>query len=66
MRKTFDKLGWAIPKNPPFLPTGWAGKPEQPPYPDYINVLNTKEAQPFPEKGDLSRPWTFGNRAHQP
>jgi sulfonate transport system substrate-binding protein len=66
MRKTFDKLGWAIPKNPPFLPTGWTGKPEQPPYPDYVNVLNTKEAQPFPEKGDLSRPWTFGNRAHQP
>ena len=66
MRKTFDKLGWAIPKNPPFLPMGWTGKPEQPPYPDYVNVLNTKEAQPFPEKGDLSRPWTFGSRAHQP
>lgn len=66
MRKTFDKLGWAIPKSPPFLPTGWTGKPEQPPYPDYVHVLNTKEAQPFPEKGDLSRPWTFGSRAHQP
>lgn len=66
MRKTFDKLGWTVPKNPPFLPTGWQGKPDRPPYPDYANVLNTKEPQPFPEPGDLSRPWTFGGRTHQP
>ncbi|GAA4342464.1 hypothetical protein GCM10023165_24230 [Variovorax defluvii] len=66
MRKTFDKLGWAVPKQPPFLPADWSGKPEQPPYPSYYNVLNTKEAQPFPEPGDLVKPWAFGGANHQP
>ncbi len=66
MRKTFDKLGWAVPKQPPFLPAGWAGKPDQPPYPEYMNVLNTKEAQPFPQQGDLLKPWSFGGSTHQP
>jgi sulfonate transport system substrate-binding protein len=66
MRKTFDKLGWTVPKAPPFLPAGWSGKPEQPPYPDYMNVLNTKTPQAFPEAGDLTRPWRFGGRSYQP
>lgn len=66
MRKTFGKLGWAIPKEPPFLPPGWTGKPDQPPYPDYINVLNIKDPQPFPATGDLTMPWTFAGRTHQP
>ena len=66
MRKTFDKLGWAVPKQPPFLPAGWSGKPESPPYPDYMHSLNSKEPQPFPERGDLLRPWTFGGKNHQP
>jgi ABC-type nitrate/sulfonate/bicarbonate transport system substrate-binding protein len=66
MRKTFGKLGWAIPKQPPFLPPGWSGKPDQPPYPDYITVLNAKDPQPFPEAGDLTASWTFGGRTYQP
>lgn len=66
MRKTFAKLGWAVPKIPPFIPTGWTGKPEEMPYPEYANVLNTKEPQPFPQPGDLIQPWTFGGRTHQP
>jgi len=66
MRKTFDKLGWAVPKQPPFLPAGWSGTPERPPYPEYMNVLNTKEPQPFPQQGDLLKPWSFGGRVYQP
>ncbi len=66
MRNTFGKLGWAILKSPPFLPAGWKGKPNQPPYPPYMNALNTTSAQPFPESGDLVKPWTFGGRVHQP
>lgn len=66
MRATFGKLGWAIPKSPPFLPAGWQGKPNQPPYPNYMNALNTTATQPFPESGDLVKPWSFGGRVHQP
>ena len=66
MRKTFDKLGWAVPKQPPFLPAGWSGKPEAPPYPDYASVLNLKEPQPFPEPSDLTRPWSIGGKTFQP
>lgn len=66
MRETFRKLGWAVPKQPPFLPAGWQGKPEQPPYPTYANVLNTKAPQPFPEPGDLVAPWAFDGRRFNP
>ncbi len=66
MRKTFDKLGWAVPKQPPFLPAGWSGKPEAPPYPEYASVLNLKEPQPFPEPADLTRPWSIGGKTFQP
>ncbi len=66
MTKTFDKLGWAIPKAPPYLPAGWTGKPSEPPYPAYLEPLGTKTAQAFPEAGDLVRPWSFGGRVYQP
>ncbi len=66
MRTTFGKLGWAVPRQPPFLPAGWAGKASQPPYPSYANALNTTTPQPFPEAGDLVKPWTFGGKTHQP
>lgn len=66
MRKTFEKLGWAVPKRPPYLPADWTGKPEQPPYPAYVNSLNAKAPQPFPESGDLVKPWKFDGKTHQP
>ena len=66
MRTTFAKLGWAIPKLPPFLPAGWKGQANKPPYPDYIHALNSKQPQPFPEPGDLTKPWSFAGRAYQP
>lgn len=66
MRKTFDKLGWAIPKQPPFIPAGWAGRADAPPYPDYHHVVNLKAPQPFPEPSDLTKPWTVGGTTYKP
>ncbi|MEP7057129.1 MAG: hypothetical protein ABI809_05095, partial [Caldimonas sp.] len=66
MRNTFAQLGWAVPKTAPFLPAGWKGKASQPPYPDYSNALNTKQAQAFPEPGDLTKPWSFNGKVYQP
>ncbi len=58
MADTFNRLGWAIPKRPPFLPANWPGKIGQPPYPPY-GVMEMGK-QPFPEAGDLTRDWKFG------
>lgn len=66
MRRTFEKLGWAVPAQPPFIPAGWKGDPGKPPFPDYIHAINTREPQAFPEKGDLVKSWSFGGRTHDP
>lgn len=49
--RTFTKLGWAIPTNPPFLPADWQGTVGKPPYPPYGLMYMGKQA--FPEPGDL-------------
>lgn len=66
MKAAFGKLGWAVPAQPPFLPADWKGQPDKPPYPDYLNAMNTKAPQPFPAAGDLVKPWTFKGQTHQP
>ncbi len=66
MRTTFGKLGWAVPKKPPFLPEAWQGKPNQPPYPPYVNSSSTTTPQSFPEVGDLTKTWAFGGKTYQP
>ncbi len=66
MDKAFAKLGWATPKQPPFLPANWTGRPDKLPLPDYIHAINTKAPQPFPEKGDLTRAWAFGGKTYTP
>lgn len=66
MKKTFDKLGWSVPKQPPFIPAGWKGDPAKPPFPDYMHAINTKDPQAFPEKGDLVKAWSFGGQAYNP
>jgi sulfonate transport system substrate-binding protein len=66
MKKTFEKLGWAVPKQPPFIPAGWTGDPGKPPFPDYVHAINTKQPQPFPEKGDLVKAWSFGGKSFKP
>lgn len=66
MRTTFGKLGWAVPKQPPFLPADWKGQANKPPYPEYVHAFNSKQPQPFPEAGDLTKPWSFAGRSFQP
>jgi ABC-type nitrate/sulfonate/bicarbonate transport system substrate-binding protein len=64
--RSFERLGWAIPKQPPFIPAGWTGQVGKPPYPPYLTYLNMSAPQPFPERGDLVRPWTFNGVTHNP
>lgn len=66
MDKTFGKLGWAIPKQPPFIPANWAGSPDKIPYPEYLTAENMKQPQAFPEKGELVKPWAFGGKTFAP
>jgi ABC-type nitrate/sulfonate/bicarbonate transport system substrate-binding protein len=66
MDNTFAKLGWAIPKVPPFIPANWSGQFDKMPYPEYSTPVNTKTPQAFPEKGDLVKPWTFAGKTYNP
>lgn len=66
MQKTYEKLGWAIPTKPAFIPANWAGEVGHLPYPPYPNVETLKQPQPWPEPGDLTRKWTFAGKAYQP
>jgi sulfonate transport system substrate-binding protein len=61
---TYRKLGWNVPKAPPFLPPGWSGQVGKPPYPPYGTML--MGPQEFPGPGDLSREWTFGGKTYRP
>ena len=49
MDKTYEKLGWKIPTQAPFIPANWAGKIGSLPYPAYANANTLKEPQPWPE-----------------
>ncbi len=66
MTRTFAKLGWAVPKLPPFIPPGWKGDPATPPYPPYVEAFDTKTPQPFPGPGDLVKPWSYGGKSYKP
>jgi ABC-type nitrate/sulfonate/bicarbonate transport system substrate-binding protein len=66
MQKTYEKLGWTVPSRPCFIPAGWAGSIGKLSYPDYPNALTLTQPQPWPEKGDLVRPWSFAGKSYQP
>jgi sulfonate transport system substrate-binding protein len=66
MDKTFAKLGWTIPKQPVFLPANWSHQLDKLPYPEYLNPMNSKDPQPFPEKGELTKAWTFAGKNYTP
>jgi sulfonate transport system substrate-binding protein len=66
MAKTYEKLGWKIPSQAPFIPANWNGKIGSLPYPTYANANTLKEPQAWPESGDLTRPWTFGGKTYKP
>lgn len=64
MATTFDKLGWRVPEKPPFLPKDWGGAGNLP-YKPYAAELLRGPA-PFPEPGELKKPWTFMGKTYQP
>ncbi|WP_336490407.1 ABC transporter substrate-binding protein [Methylobacterium nigriterrae] len=66
MTATYAKLGWAVPKRPPFIPANWGGKIGQLPYPAYPNASTLTAPQPWPEPGDLTRPWSFDGKVFRP
>jgi ABC-type nitrate/sulfonate/bicarbonate transport system substrate-binding protein len=66
MTKTYEKLGWKIPAQAPFLPANWSGSIGKLPYPAYANVNTLKSPQPWPEQGDLTKPWAFNGKTYTP
>jgi sulfonate transport system substrate-binding protein len=66
MERTFNRLGWRVPAQPPFIQAGWTGTVGKPPYPEYLTFLNMKAPQAFPEAGDLVRPWSFNGQMFKP
>jgi ABC-type nitrate/sulfonate/bicarbonate transport system substrate-binding protein len=64
MDATFAKLGWAVPQQPPFLPKDFGGVGKLP-YKPYGAALLSGPA-PFPEPGELTRPWTFKGKTYTP
>jgi sulfonate transport system substrate-binding protein len=69
---TFKKLGWAIPKLPPYIPKDWRGEVGKYPYPPYYYSPLPEypgqivEPRPFPEPGDLVKPWYFNGKLYSP
>jgi ABC-type nitrate/sulfonate/bicarbonate transport system substrate-binding protein len=66
MTRTYEKLGWKVPAQAPFLPANWSGTIGKLPYPTYANVNTLKSPQPWPESGDLTKPWTFNGKTYTP
>ena len=64
MDATFDKLGWKVPQRPAFLPADFGGVGNLP-YKPYGAALLHGPA-PFPEPGDLKKPWTFKGKTYAP
>lgn len=64
MAATFEKLGWVIPEKPPFLPANFGGVGNLP-YKPYGAALLHGPA-PFPEAGELKKPWTFKGKTFHP
>lgn len=64
LAKTFEKLGWNVPKTPPFLPADWSGTVGKPPYPPYGLMFMGR--QEFPGPGDLAKNWRFAGKTYAP
>jgi sulfonate transport system substrate-binding protein len=62
MATTFGKLGWKVPARPPILPKDFGGVGNLP-YKPYAAEILTGPA-PFPEPGELTKPWTFMGKTY--
>jgi ABC-type nitrate/sulfonate/bicarbonate transport system substrate-binding protein len=60
----FGRIGWAVPKQPAFLPANWKGEAGKPPYPAY-GLMHVGK-QEFPGPGDLAKNWSFDGRTFTP
>ena len=71
MGATFQKLGWTIPKQPPFFAPGvtlesyrtWIK--DNKPF-NFIFPYQIAKAQPWPGKGDLHKPWSYAGKIYRP
>lgn len=71
MNATFAKLGWSIPKEPPFFPPGatlatyrsWIA--EKRPF-KLTFPYQVAKPQGWPERGDLRKPWTYAGKTYRP
>jgi len=71
MDAAFKKLGWTIPKEPPFFShgvtlatyEGWVK--ERKPF-DLILPYQLRSAQPWPAHGDLQKSWTYAGKTYRP
>ena len=64
LESSYKGLGWAIPKQNPIF-EGSNVKFGVFPY-EYKRPFALKEPQPFPQKGDLTRPWYYAGKWHNP
>lgn len=64
MANTFGKLGWKVPTRPPILPADFGGVGNLPYKPYAAEIL--RGPAPFPEAGDLTKPWTFMGKTYNP
>ncbi len=71
MNSTFKKLGWKIPKEPPYFPKGvttgafkeWVRTGQR------FNLIwpyKLERPQPWPEPDDLEKPWYYGGKWYYP
>jgi len=71
VNRTYAKLGWKVPKEPPFFPPGvttatfreWLKTDQRL---SLIKPYELATAQSWPEPEDLERPWYFGGKWYQP
>lgn len=64
MATTFGKLGWKVPTRPAILPPDFGGVGNLP-YKPYGAAL-LKGPAPFPEAGELTKPWSFMGKSYTP
>jgi hypothetical protein len=66
MNHVFNLLGWKVPKLPPYIGEDWLSKSGRVKLPAYDTYLTMKAPQPWPERGDLTKPFKFGDKTYTP